>query len=243
MSNHAEQYSLSHLCSCSNANLIFALIRLPLKDTAVNIHEVKDSKKQMKRHMKHAESTLKDLQTINKLVEKQREKFPNIGDAELSERIEFVTKSSAQIAQVKHAMNSDEIKKKIAADERSLANRRAGGGDMSGKSEIEKENTAFLVDQATQAQLMMRQQDETLDDLDDAVIRVSNMADGIHEEINSQNKLLDYLEDDLQDAEEKLGMVMGKLGKLLKTKNKCQLGTIIMLCVVVVVLFFLVIWT
>ena len=90
---------------------------------------------------------------------------------------------------------------------------------------------------------MMRQQDETLDDLDLAVTRVSYIADTIHEEIETQNKMLTRLGEDLSDAEEQMGVVMGKLGKLLKTKSKCQIGLILILSAIVLVLFFLVIYT
>jgi syntaxin 6 len=55
--------------------------------------------------------------------------------------------------------------------------------------------------------------------------------------------MLDELQDDLQNAEEQLGLVMGKLAKMLKTKNKCHLGTIVILSIIVIVLFFLVIYT
>lgn len=48
---------------------------------------------------------------------------------------------------------------------------------------------------------------------------------------------------DLVDAEEQLGVVMGKLAKLMKTKNKCQLGTILCLFAIVVILFLLVVYT
>lgn len=55
--------------------------------------------------------------------------------------------------------------------------------------------------------------------------------------------MLNNLEEDLSDVEEQLGVVMGKLGKLLKTKNKCQLGLILILSLIVLVLFFLVLYT
>mmetsp|Transcript_5700 Transcript_5700/g.12026 ORF Transcript_5700/g.12026 Transcript_5700/m.12026 type:complete len:91 (-) Transcript_5700:164-436(-) len=90
---------------------------------------------------------------------------------------------------------------------------------------------------------MLNQQDEALDDLDLAVNRVGVMAEEIHEELGQQNKMLTELDDDLADAEEKLGLVMGKLAKLLKTKNKCQLGTILILCLIALILFFLVLYT
>jgi syntaxin 6 len=95
----------------------------------------------------------------------------------------------------------------------------------------------------TETMLIMQRQDETLHDLDMAVTRVSYMADTIHTEIESQNVMLNKLEDELIDAEEQLGVVMGKLARLLKTKNKCQLGLILMLSLVVLVLFFLVLYT
>ena len=90
---------------------------------------------------------------------------------------------------------------------------------------------------------MMQQQDNALDGLSTAVTRVSHMAETIHEEIEMQNKMLSELEDDLVDAEEQLGVVMGKLGKLLKTKNRCQIGLILILSLIVLVLFFLVLYT
>ena len=90
--------------------------------------------------------------------------------------------------------------------------------------------------------MMMRQQDEVLDDLDDAVLRVGNMAGAIEVEIGEQNKMLKSLDEDLTDAEEKLGFVMGKLAKLLKTKNKCQLGLILVLMLIVVILFFMIVY-
>ena len=91
--------------------------------------------------------------------------------------------------------------------------------------------------------MMLQQQDETLDDLDAAVIRVGVIAGSIHEELGQQNKMLNDLEEDLDEAEEKLGLVMGKLGEMLKTRNKLQLGTIMCLSVIVVILFFLVLYS
>ena len=89
----------------------------------------------------------------------------------------------------------------------------------------------------------MQAQDETLDELGEAVIRVGEMADNIHDEIGLQNKMLSDMEEDLSDAEEKLGLVMGKLAKLLKTKSKWHLGTILILSFIVLLLFFLVLYS
>lgn len=212
-----------------------------LQDTAVNTHEVKDVKKQLKRHIKNAEATLSDLSMTVDLVESERERFGHIDDGELYDRRTFVQTSRERIDKCRREMSSETVKSKTMADERAMAARRVG--DMGARTQAEQETTEFVVDTRARAQMMMHQQDEALDDLDVAVSRVGNMAGEIHEEIGQQNKMLSELDEDLADAEEKLGMVMGKLGKLLKTKNKCQLGTILILCLIVLILFFLVIYT
>lgn len=114
---------------------------------------------------------------------------------------------------------------------------------MGAENEGERENTEFIVNSQARASVLMRQQDETLDELNVAVTRVGAMAGNIHEEIGAQNKMLDEMDEDLVNAEEQLGIVMGKLGKLLKTKDKCQLGLIMCLTATVIFLFLLVIYT
>jgi len=202
---------------------------------------VKDSKKQLKRHIKNAEATLNDLQMTVNLVESKRDQFTHIDDGELYDRRTFVQTSAERIAKAKREMSSESVRSKTMADERAMAARRVG--DMGARTQAEKETTEFVVDTRAQAQMMLNQQDEALDDLDLAVNRVGVMAEEIHEELGQQNKMLTELDDDLADAEEKLGLVMGKLAKLLKTKNKCQLGTILILCLIALILFFLVLYT
>ena len=211
-----------------------------LQDTAVNTHVLKDTKKQLKRHLKNAESTWKDVSMTVQLVEKQRDKFPHIDNSELYERRAFISTTKDRLGRAKAAMSAPEIKQKLLDDERAKAARRAG---MNDQSESDRENTAFIADTQAQSSLLMQQQDETLDELGDAVLRVGEMAGNIQEEIGQQNKMLDEMEEDLSDAEEKLGLVMGKLGKMLKTKDRFQLITIIILTLVAIIMFFLVIYT
>jgi t-SNARE complex subunit (syntaxin) len=148
-------------------------------------------------------------------------------------------------------MQSNEVKDKLLSDEKAKTARRKALTNNSSK--INKSTRQTLTDDLhlqeegeasrSETMLMMQQQDDTLDGLSSAVTRVSHMAGTIHEEIETQNKMLTELEDDLVDAEEQLGTVMGKLGKLLKTKNRCQIGLILILSLVVLVLFFLVLYT
>jgi hypothetical protein len=220
------------------------------QDTATNTHQIKETKRLLKRHIKAAESTLSDLETTIRVVERNRSKFPHISDMEISNRRNFVTDSQLRIQNSKDGMQSSEVKDKFLRDDRAKLERRklSNGSSTHNTRQTSKNDDLYLQEEGeadssrSETMLMMQQQDSTLDGLSTAVTRVSAMAGTIHEEIESQNKMLTELEDDLIDAEEQLGVVMGKLGKLLKTRSRCQIGLILVLSLIVLVLFFLVLY-
>ena len=197
----------------------------------------------LKRHMKGAEATLRDVHTTVQAVESDRSKFSHIDEAQLYERRALVNTSRDRIAKAKDEMNSENVRLKLLEDERNKAIRRSGDGLLGATTDEERRNTDFVMDSQAQTSLLMQEQDETLDELGEAVTRVGEMAGNINDEINLQNKMLEEMDEDMTDAEEQLGMVMGKLGKFLKTKDKWQLRTILFLSLTVVILFFLVIYT
>ena len=208
----------------------------------MNSHQYRDAKKQLKRHLKNAESTLKDVQTTVQVVEKDRDKFSHIDDAQLFERQSMVNTSRERIFKAKDEIGSQSVKLKLLEDERNKAVRRSGDGLLGARNDQQRQNTSFILDSQAQTSLLMEQQDETLDELGEAVLRVGEMAEGISEEIEQQNKMLDQLDDDLTNVEEELGMVMGKLAKFLKTKDRWQLRTILILSLVVFILLFLLLY-
>lgn len=172
----------------------------------------------------------------------RRQMFPHIDDSELYERRSLVTHSNERLQRAKEQMNSEAVKAKLLADERAKAIRRAGHNSLGATNDEQRRNTNFIVDSQAKQSLLMQQQDEVLDDLDQAVIRVGHMAENIHEEIGQQNKMLNELSDDLDKAEEELGMVMGKLAKFLQTKDKWQICTILALSATAILLFFMVLY-
>jgi syntaxin 6 len=222
------------------------LLMLPpcqfLKDTAVNVHEFKDAKKQLKRHIKNAESTLRDVSITVEAVENDRIKFAHIDDAQLYERKALVDTSRGRIQHAKDEITSESVKNKQLHDERNKAARRSGDGLLGATTDEERQNTDFILNNQAQTSLLMQEQDETLDELGEAVVRVGEMAGTISEEIGHQNKMLDELDQDMTNAEEELGLVMGKLAKFLHTRDPWQLKTILCLSLTVVVLLFLVIY-
>eukprot|EP00518_Triparma_eleuthera_P002949 CAMPEP_0182453590 /NCGR_PEP_ID=MMETSP1319-20130603/591_1 /TAXON_ID=172717 /ORGANISM="Bolidomonas pacifica, Strain RCC208" /LENGTH=241 /DNA_ID=CAMNT_0024651537 /DNA_START=42 /DNA_END=764 /DNA_ORIENTATION=- len=178
-------------------------------------------KKNCKKLLKGCESALRDLSATIRVVEQSRANFTHIDDEELGSRRNFCTTVSARLHTLKSSMNSPAITEKLRADELALA--RTRGGDLGARSKEEHANTDFIHTQQADATMMMRQQDEALTDLDSAVDRVGNLASTINVELSAQNKMIDELGEDLDEAEARMGLVMGKLSKLLKTKDGCQL--------------------
>lgn len=197
----------------------------------------------MKRQLKTVESTLKDVHRMVQAVENDRDKFPHIDDSQLFDRKSLVETSRSRIQHAKNEMNSEKVKKKTLVDERQKAIKRSGDGLLGAKTDMERQNTDFILDSQAQSSLLMQEQDETLDELGNAVTRVGEMAEQINEEIGHQNKMLEELDQDMTNAEEELGLVMGKMAKFLGTKDRWQLRIIFTLTLIMVILFFLVAYT
>ena len=87
----------------------------------------------------------------------------------------------------------------MKADE--IVHTRSQAGNLGASMKSEQQNTDFIINQKASATIMMRQQDEALEDLDGAVDRVGNMAEAINVELGVQNKMIDELGEDLDEAE------------------------------------------
>ena len=127
---------------------------------------------------------------------------------------------------VRRKIEDDENKQKKSIQDDSL-------GAVTG---IEYENTKFVRSQQQQTKEMIGQQDVQLNSLGQAVDRLEGMGRTINTELKEQNRLLDDLDNDLDEAGEKMNFVMAKLSKLLKTKDGCQIWTIVILAVILVIL-------
>ncbi|KAH9130702.1 hypothetical protein LEN26_004559, partial [Aphanomyces euteiches] len=105
------------------------------------------------------------------------------------------------------------------------------------------DRNAILVDEKARQQQIVKDQDADLDQLNVSVKRLGHVAVEINTEIKSQNKMLDDIELDMDDTQERMNFVMLRMSRLLKTKDTCQLGSILLLMAILVVLVFLVIYT
>lgn len=109
------------------------------------------------------------------------------------------------------------------------------------------EERGLMINQKRRQELeqesILRHQDDNLNSLGKSVSRLGHVAVHIHDEVDAQNKMLDDLDQDMENAKDSMNVVMYKMGKFLHTKDRCQIGTILLLSCILFVLFFLVLYT
>ena len=93
-------------------------------------------------------------------------------------------------------------------------------------------------------QVLMQMQDAGLDALSETVMRLGDMSNNISEELGQQNKMLDAMETELDDAGDQLDIVTRSTKQLIaKSGGMSTFCLIAALSIVVLVLLFLIIYT
>jgi len=208
----------------------------------------KELRRGLTKEIRNVEKDIKGLQVAIDMVDKNRSKFAHIKDSELSSRKGFVSGAQDSLNYVKNGMESSAIRRKIDDDENRQRRLEGNSGGMSvnpmskGMS-IEEENHSFIQDQRQQTQFAIREQDMALDELGMAVDKLHVIGRGVNEELKEQNRMLDDLDRDLDEAGGKMNFVQEALSKLLKTKDGCQIWTIVILFLILCILVALIIWT
>ena len=195
----------------------------------------------MVRDLKAAEKQLRDLTLTVELVQKDRAQFAHIDDFELENRTGYIAKTRDEVRTLTAYFKGDNVKQKMVADERQAVAEQARS--LGATNSDEAENTHFIVEKQAEARMIMQQQDEDLTELGQGVDRLNELSMGINEELQTQNRMLNDLDRDIDEAAEKMNFVMGKLAKLLKTKDTCQICVILALTFILIVLILLVMYS
>lgn len=210
-------------------------------DTAQN-RDFQDLRKGLLKEVKGADAQLRDLRRTVEYVENNRDSFTHIDDTELLERKSFLSDSKQVLLGATDALDGPKTRDKMAQDDRSEMSKYRSKGDLGAQTDLERDNTEHILDQQSRVRMQLARQDQDLEELGTHVERVGETATIINEELRSQNRLLSSLDDDLDEATERMNFVMGRLGKLLKTKSKCQIWTILLLSIVLIILVLMLIY-
>jgi syntaxin 6 len=131
-------------------------------------------------------------------------------------------------------LNADQAKRKREAQDEA---------QQALQSEINADNENFVRDQKRQVQQTIKVQDQALGGLEQSLVSLQGRAKVINTELKEQDKMLDDLKGDVDKANDRILTVNEALGKLLNTKDGCQIWTVVILFVILVILVALVIWT
>lgn len=115
-------------------------------------------------------------------------------------------------------------------------------GNSNSNNNNNNNNDDYIRNQRLITQNNISQQDEQLNTLGLAVDKLGSLGRDINQEIKEQTVILTKLDTDLDDAGNKMNIVMFSLSKLLKTKNNCQIYVIVMLMLILLFLIALIIW-
>ncbi|TFJ88196.1 hypothetical protein NSK_000548 [Nannochloropsis salina CCMP1776] len=202
----------------------------------------RDLRDSLCRDIEAAENQCRELEKVVAVVEKNRQRFRHIDNHEIGQRRAFVTKMKQSLVKIWNNLESDYVKNKMSGDRRDPSRSFDGGAEGHRTGRSGKRANDFIEEQRSRQHLMLCEQDEGLEELGTAVDRVGRMADAMNQELNAQNRMLGDLEVEVENTNEQMSFVMGKLSKLLKTKDKYQLWLIIVLTVVLIVLILLTIY-
>eukprot|EP00744_Colponema_vietnamica_P011768 GILI01016531.1.p1 GENE.GILI01016531.1~~GILI01016531.1.p1 ORF type:complete len:245 (-),score=66.71 GILI01016531.1:49-783(-) len=183
---------------------------------------------------------LNDLDATIDAADRQRAKF-HMDVNEIDNRRRFVQNSRRALKQITDSLGSQQTLAKVERDKRELLAERQKPR-VEKKSAIQSSNNDFLDQHKQQQTMLIREQDDQLDELALAVDRLGTIAGAVNVELDEQRVMLEDLDRDVDKATEKMNFVMKRLGKLLKTSDKGKIITIIVLIAILVLMLFLVIY-
>lgn len=134
---------------------------------------------------------------------------------------------------LKSGLESSSVRKRLEEDDRKNPMLEMNIASSSGR---DNGNSKFVGDQRQLTKKMLEQQDSSLGDLSNAVDRLAVIGKEIQEESKTQTILLDNLEVEVDNSSNKMSAVQESLAKLLKTKDGCQIWTIVILTLILILL-------
>lgn len=204
-------------------------------DTSSN-SEFKDVRKGLSKDIKAVDKEIKGLRDALDTVDKNRAKFSALKDGEIQSRRQFVNEMQNVVSEIKAGMDSPAVRRKLDADD--AKGRRGSNYEVHNAMQraIDEDNDRFVGDQRTQTRQIINQQDDSLEQLGAAVDRLHVAGKEINREVKEQNIMLDELGNEIDTAGGRMQQVQDALGKLLRTKDGCQIWTIVILTLILLIL-------
>ncbi|KAL8233648.1 hypothetical protein R6Q59_019748 [Mikania micrantha] len=164
-----------------------------------------------------------------------------INQAELERRIKWTRTARTQVGNVKKLVTG--------TGHSTLSGMREGlmrlpNSHQDQASHYVEDNDDFITSESDRQTLLIRQQDEELDELSASVERIGSVGLTIHDELHAQEKLIDDLGSEMDSTTNRLDFVQKKVAMVMKKASaKGQMMMILLLIILFIVLFVLVFLT
>lgn len=171
-------------------------------------------------------SVMWQLDELQHAIEKASEnpsRF-NLTQSELESRTSWVESTRAQISNVQQSVK--------------IANQRARHGDGQNPALVDR-NDQFVSDQRMQQEMIVRQQDQELEEMGKAVDRLGQVGLTIHDELSHQQRMLDDLDEDIDITTNRMRAAQKKIADIIKkTGMKWHFCVIVLLSITLLILAF-----
>ena len=108
--------------------------------------------------------------------------------------------------------------------------------------EIDKNNDDFVANELETMKMNRIEMDNKIATVDKGVDSLLNRANEIKDMTKEQDGMINELGNDMDEAQAKMDFVTAALAKLLRSKDGCQIWTIVILAVILIILVALIIW-
>ncbi|KAG4146487.1 hypothetical protein ERO13_D05G160800v2 [Gossypium hirsutum] len=211
-----------------------------LPDTGEQVHLTKEL-------LANCESIEWKVDELNKTIDvaARDPSWYGIDDRELESRGRWTTTARTQVGDVKKSV----VARKENGNSTSAMRRELMKLPISHQSDRSyqysaEDNDDFIASESDRQMLLIKQQDEELDELSASVERIGGVGLTIHEELLAQEKIIDDLGSEIDSTTNRLDFVQKKVAMVMKKASaKGQIMMILFLLVLFIILFILVFLT
>lgn len=200
--------------------------RLLSKENTSDSQKFKDLHAEIMGELQMLTCDLNEVENSITTVEQNREKF-QLSDRQLQDRRDFVARCRATHQEVKGELTGQRAQTKMEDDRKEalLSHKNKEQRAQQQRSAYQAQDF-YEQEQFLQRQLVNQQEDE-LAELSKATQRVGQVAQTINGELQTQARMLDELNEDIDEQTQRMGFIMKGVGAVLKTSNKWQISGLI----------------
>jgi t-SNARE complex subunit (syntaxin) len=202
---------------------------------------------ELKNGVRSIEFDLQDLDETVAIVEANPQKF-KLAPGEVASRKKFISDTRKLLGEIKQALLSSKAQAKIETDKRESLTKNAKPQAYNKFSKLEDamraDNQSFLEQAQQQQQEVMNEQDQDLSKIGSSVVKLKEIGNVMGDELDTQSKMLDELDGEVDSTSAKMRKAISQTGKLLTdTADKkpwLVIGVLAVVLLVLIVVVFMV---